>query len=80
MQLGEGSTKSNNDGTFILQQHLFYTKKIQRTIHLLILVHLSQSLPGNSRRIAHTLLAIDSFLVVHCIQGIIRGPNLTLNH
>ena len=80
-QLREGSTKPDNYGTNILLKHLFYKHtQILRTIHSSILVQLFQTLPGNLQKIANTLLAIDSSLVIHCILGIIRGQNLTLNH
>ena len=47
---------------------------------LMILMHLSQMLPRNVQRIAHTSLAIYSFLLIHCFLGIIRGPNSMVNH
>ena len=70
----------------IMMEQMYYEDiystqtKIQRTIYLSILVHLSQLLLRNSQRIAHTSLAIDSSLVIYHILEIIRGPNLTLNH
>ena len=54
--------------------------KIWRIIHTSILVHVSQSLSGNSQIIAHTSSAIDPFMVVHCIMEAIRGPNAMTNH
>ena len=62
----EGSIEPDKDGTNILPNYLFYTKEDPKNYPFI--------------NITHASLAIDSFLVIRRILGIIRGPNSMLNH
>ena len=79
-QLHEGSIEPNSYGTNILQKHLFYKNKDPKNYPFIdigtSILNITWKLTKNHSHIISDRL----FSVIHCILGIIRGPNLMLNH
>ena len=68
-QLREGSTESENEGINILQKHLFYTKENLKNYLFINIGIFIPNVTWKLTKIAHTLLAINGFLVIHRIRS-----------